>query len=116
MEGAIFGFIQQQNDPKYRAVQSGSGRDYWISRLRALAFSATWSTQWTLGPLSEASLGNVQLHQSPGFVDLVGTPVLGIGWMIGEDLTDRYIIMRLENRTANPTVLLLARAMNLSRC
>ena len=32
MEGAIFGFIQQQNDPRYREVAWGSGRDYWISR------------------------------------------------------------------------------------
>src|ERR1051325_1284875 len=40
MEGAIFGFIQQNNDPRYRLVEWGSGRDYWISRLRALSFSA----------------------------------------------------------------------------
>lgn len=45
LEGAIFGFIQQQNDPRYRYVMWGSGRDYWISRLRALSFSAIMSTQ-----------------------------------------------------------------------
>jgi hypothetical protein len=116
MEGAIFGFIQQNNDPRYRNVVWGSGRDYWISRLRALSFSAVMSTQWKMGPASEASLGNVQLHESPGFVDFVNTPTLGIGLMMGEDITDRYVITALENRTSNRVVLILARSfLNPSR-
>ena len=110
MEGAIFGFIQQRNDPRYRQVEWGSGRDYWISRLRALSFSAVMSMQWKIGPASEASLGNVQLHESPGFIDLVNTPTLGVCAMMGEDLADRYVIMALENRTANRVVLMLARS------
>ena len=56
-----------------------------FSRLRAMAFSAVWSTLWTLGPASESSLGNVQLHASPGVIDLTVTPTLGLGWAIGED-------------------------------
>jgi hypothetical protein len=109
-EGGIFGFIEQQNDPLYRQVEWGDGRIYWISRLRALAFSAIMSTQWTLGPASEASLGNVQLHASPGFIDLVNTPTLGIGEMMGEDMLDRYAIMPLENHTANPWFIMVARS------
>jgi hypothetical protein len=50
-----------------------------------MAFSAVWSTLWTLGPVSESSLGNVQLHASPGVIDLTVTPTLGLGWAIGED-------------------------------
>jgi hypothetical protein len=73
--------------------------------------AAIASTQWTLGPLSEASLGNVQLHSSPGFIDIVQTPTLGIMDMIGEDLIDRYFIIRLENHTANPWLLLTARSL-----
>ncbi|MFY9529350.1 MAG: hypothetical protein WBC04_11095 [Candidatus Acidiferrales bacterium] len=115
MEGAIFGYIQQHNDPRYRTVEWGSGRDYWISRLRALAFSAALSTQWTLGPFSENSLGNVNLHDSPGFVDLVATPALGIPWMMGEDILDRYVVFPVEKRTANRAVLLLVRLLNPSR-
>lgn len=111
LNGGIYGFIEQQNDPLYRNVQWGDGRIYWISRLRALAFSALASTQWTLGPLSEASLGNVQLHSSPGFIDLVQTPTLGVMEMMGEDLIDRYFILPLENRTANPWLLLAVRSL-----
>ncbi len=110
-EGGIFGFIEQQNDPRYRNVEWGDGRIYWMSRLRALAFSALWSTQWTLGPASEASLGNVQLHASPGFIDLVNTPLLGVGEMMGEDMLDRYFLMKLENHTANPWLLMVTRSL-----
>ena len=110
-EGAIFGFIEQQNDPLYRTVEWGDGRVYWISRLRALAFSTILSTQWTLGPVSEASLGNVQLHASPGFIDLVNTPLLGIGNMMGEDMLDRYVLTPVENHTANPYVIVVTRSL-----
>jgi hypothetical protein len=109
LEGAIFGFIQQQNDPRYRFVMWGSGRDYWISRLRALSFSAIMSTQWKIGPASEASLGNVQLHEPAGFTDLVITPTVGVVLMMGEDIADRYVITGLENRTSNIPLILLAR-------
>jgi hypothetical protein len=111
MEGAVFAFIQIENDPRYRSLRFGDGREYWISRLRALAFSTAWSTQWTLGPASESSLGNVQLYSSPGVVDLVGTPTLGVGWAIGEDFADRYVLERLERHTANRALLVVARSI-----
>src|SRR3981081_3360979 len=110
LEGSIFGFIQQNNDPRYRDVVWGSGRNYWISRLRALSFSAVMSTQWKIGPASEASLGNVQLHEGPGFADFANTPTIGICEMMGEDIADRYLITALENRTSNRMVLILARS------
>lgn len=116
LEGSIFGFIQQNNDPRYRNVAWGSGRDYWISRLRALSFSAVMSTQWKIGPAGEASLGNVQLHEPGGFVDFAGTPTFGICEMMVEDITDRYVITGLENRTSNRVVLMFARSfLNPSR-
>ena len=111
LNGGIYGFIEQQNDPLYRQVEWGDGRIYWMSRLRALAFCAAASTQWTLGPMSEASLGNVQLHASPGFIDLVNTPGLGIMEMMGEDMLDRYVVIPLENHTANPWLILAARSL-----
>jgi hypothetical protein len=111
MEGSVFGFIQQQNDPRYRAVQFGDGRAYWISKLHSLAFAAIWSTQWTAGPISENSLGNTNLYASPGFVDLTGTPTLGMGWMIGEDIVDRYPISWLETKTSNPYLLSVVRGL-----
>ena len=111
LNGGIYGFIEQNNDPLYRKVEWGDGRIYWMSRIRAMAFAAAASTQWTLGPMSEASLGNVQLHASPGFIDLVNTPGLGVMEMMGEDLLDRYVIIPVENHTANPWFILVCRTL-----
>ena len=111
LNGAIYGFIERQNDPLYRQVEWGDGHIYWMSLVRSVAFSAVGSTQWTLGPVSEASLGNVQLHASPGFIDLVTTPGLGVFVMMGEDMIDRYFIIPLENHTANPYLILVARSL-----
>jgi hypothetical protein len=110
IEGSVFGYIERQNDPKYRNVQWGDGRDYFLSLLRSLAYSAVWHTQWKIGPISEASIGNVMLHTSPGFITLADTPTLGTVAMIAEDAADRYLIMGLENRTANRLVISLARS------
>jgi hypothetical protein len=110
IEGSVFGFIERQNDPKYRNVQWGDGRDYFTSILRSMAYSAVWHTQWKIGPISEASIGNVMLHASPGFITLADTPTLGTVEMMGEDALDRYFIMGLENHTANRPILSLVRS------
>jgi hypothetical protein len=110
IEGSVFGYIERQNDPKYRNVQWGDGRDYFVSLLRSLAYSAVWHTQWKIGPISEASIGNVMLHASPGFITLTDTPTLGTVEMIAEDAADRYLIMGLENHTANRPLLALVRS------
>ncbi|HUL32410.1 MAG TPA: hypothetical protein VL128_00890 [Candidatus Eisenbacteria bacterium] len=110
IEGSVFGYILRQNDPKYRTVQLGDGRDYYVSLLRSMAFSALWHTQWKIGPASEASLGNVMLHASPGFITLVDTPTLGAITMLAEDAADRYVVMGLENRTSNRAAIILARS------
>jgi hypothetical protein len=110
VQGSLYGFMMRQNDPKYRDVQWGDGRDYWVSILRSLAFSAAAHTQWKIGPMSEASIGNVMLHSSPGFITLADTAPLGIVTMIGEDVLDRYLIIGLENRTTNRLVIALTRS------
>lgn len=110
LEGSIFGYILRQNDPKYANVQYGDGRDYYISLLRSMAYSAVWHTQWKIGPVSEASIGNVMLHASPGFITLVDTPTLGTVTMFAEDAADRYWVMELENHTTNRAVIILARS------
>jgi hypothetical protein len=110
LEGSIFGYIERQNDPKYSRVQWGDGREYFISILRSMAYSAVWHTQWKIGPASEASIGNVMLHASPGFITLANTPTFGTVEIIAEDAADRYLIMGLENRTANRVILVLARS------
>jgi hypothetical protein len=110
IEGSVFGFIERQNDPKYKLVQWGDGREYWVSMLRSMAFGAIWHTQWKIGPASEASIANVMLHASPGFITLVDTPTLGFCTMLAEDAADRYLIMGLENRTNNRAAIILARS------
>jgi len=81
-----------------------------MSLLHSLAYSAVWHTQWKIGPASEASIGNVMLHASPGFITLADTPTLGTVEMIGEDAADRYLIMGLENRTTNRVLIALTRS------
>lgn len=110
LQGAVAGYLFQANDPKYRAVEFGNNRDYWKSRLRAATYSFAYSTQFEIGPLSEASLGKVQsTYPQQGFVDHVATPMIGTLWMVGEDVLDRYVIRRLEGRTENPYLRMMAR-------
>src|SRR3954462_4916865 len=117
MMGAVTDFIFIQNDPRGRDLGFGNNRAYWMSRLRAMAFSAAYEVQWEVGPLSEASIGNngKSTYTSPtshhltngtGAVDFVMTPVAGTALAIGEDLIDRHIIWRLEGRTNNRFALL----------
>jgi hypothetical protein len=109
-QGAISGYIQVQNDPRYRRVEFGSSRDYWKSRFRALAWSAAYSTQFEIGPISEASLGNVQMKPgSAGVVDLVVTPAGGFALMIAEDALDRFVVKRVEKWTRRPVPRVLVR-------
>jgi hypothetical protein len=110
IEGSVFGYIERQNDPRYRNVQWGDGREYYMSLLHSLAYSAVWHTQWKIGPASEASIGNVMLHASPGFICLVDTPTLGTVAMMAEDAADRYLVTGLENRTTNRVLIGLARS------
>ena len=111
MEGAVAGFMFVQNDRKYRKVEYGANANYWRSRLRAAAFAWVYSEQFEIGPVSEASLGNIQsYYPAYGFVDHVVTPVIGLGWMVAEDALDRYVVKAIESRVSNPWVRILARS------
>ena len=105
MEGAVSGYIQIQNDPNGAKQQIGLSGDYWRSRLKAMAWAAVYSTQFEIGPLSEATIGHVgRDRRTQGSVDLVTTPTAGLGFILGEDLIDRHIIQPWE-RTHNNVVL-----------
>ncbi|MEO8132256.1 MAG: hypothetical protein ABI822_34485, partial [Bryobacteraceae bacterium] len=102
MQGAVSGFIWVQHDRDYRAAEFGRNRLYWKSRLRAAAFSAAYSSQFEIGPISEASIGQVQrIYPQQGLVDHVVTPLIGTGWMLTEDAIDKYVIRPLEARIPN---------------
>ena len=100
MQGSLFGFIQIQNDPKGMNLSFDNSNAYWRSRLKALAWSAAWSTQFEIGPVSQASIGNVGLHGKQTYVDLVVTPIGGFGWIVLEDFVDKNIIHMIERRTS----------------
>lgn len=54
IQGAMSGYIQVQNDPAGRILEFGD-EGYWRSRLRAFAWNAAYSTQFEMGPVSEAA-------------------------------------------------------------
>jgi hypothetical protein len=113
MEGGVAGFLWVAHDPKYRQAEFGRSSEYWKSRLRAMAYAAAFSLQFEIGPVSEASIGNVQ-DAAPGkngIVDWVITPTVGMLWMVGEDAMDMYVIKKLEVRTDSHFKRLVIRSM-----
>jgi len=89
MQGGVAGFICIQNDPSGTALEFEWSSHYWQTRLRALGWSALYSTQFELGPISEATIGNVgKKRGTGGFVDLVVTPTAGLGMIVLEDWLD----------------------------
>jgi hypothetical protein len=114
LEGAVFARTFLQNSPRSQVVIGKNSR-YWTSRLKALAWSAVWSTQLEIGPLSETSFGNQggftyvpdcgtltlclnnpKYPKPPtnntGWTDFVVTPLIGTAWVLGEDTIDKYIV------------------------
>lgn len=111
LEGSLVGFIQIHNDPKGMRQRFGKSGDYWRSRMKALAWSAAWSTQFEIGPVSQASIGNVGLHGKQTYVDLVVTPTVGLGLLVAEDALDKHLVKRIERRTDNYFVKIASRML-----
>ena len=111
MQGAFSGFIYVQNDPKARKQQFGVSGDYWRSRLKAMAWSAAWSTQFELGPISQASIGNVGLHGKQTWGDIVVTPTVGTAMLVGEDAIDRFVMRRIERVSNSFYIRIFARML-----
>lgn len=101
MQGSMTGFIYVQNSPREKSLQFGASRDYWQSRFKAMLWTAAWSTQFEIGPLSQASIGNVGLKGKQTWEDIVNTPTLGTAMLVAEDAADRFITQRIERRTDN---------------
>lgn len=122
MMGAVTGYMWLNNDPKSKKSDQEFNREYFKHRLRAMTFSAVYSTQFELGIISEASLGNVGLvpgtktASTMAYTDLVVTPTVGTLWLIGEDALDRYVVRPLESKTSNCFARLMLRSwLNPSR-
>ncbi|HEY9284260.1 MAG TPA: hypothetical protein VIP46_12470 [Pyrinomonadaceae bacterium] len=111
MQGSLLGFIWVQNDPKGKRARFGRSKAYWRSRAKAVAWSAAWSTQFEIGPVSQASIGNVGLHGKQTWVDVVITPAGGAVWLVAEDALDRFVVRRIERMTDNRLVRIAARML-----
>jgi len=113
--GDITNFLWIQNDPKGMTIEFSNTRPYWRSRLRAMAFSTVYSTEWKLGPIGESGVGHQGDHLSyddgrtrneTGFVSLVTTPVGGTVWTVAEDIIDKKVVRHLEDFNRNPFMLM----------
>lgn len=98
MQGGMTGFIFVQNHDRAKKQKFGESKQYWKDRFKAFVWSAAWSTNWELGPISQSSIGNVGMYGHQGYVDLVITPTVGTGWLLTEEALDRYVIRHLEMR------------------
>ncbi len=114
--GAISMDIFLQNDPRGMSFEAENSKRYWHSRLWALLWATVYSTEWKLGPISEASFGNTGLIQAfdknagkktngTGVVGLVVTPLGGWVWALGEDFVDLHLLKPGDQRTSNPLLL-----------
>jgi len=104
IHGAAAGYIWLDHERGAPVEISRSGR-YWASRGRAMAWAAAYSVQFEVGPLSEASIGNVGMDpETTGWVDHVVTPVGAFGWIVVEDALDRFLVKWVERHTRNPIV------------
>ena len=100
IHGAAAGYIWLDHEPGAPAEFGGPG--YWSSRGRATVFSAADSLQFELGPLSDASIGNVGMRpETTGWVDHVVTPAGAFGLIVAEDALDLYLVRWVEERVGN---------------
>jgi hypothetical protein len=101
IHGAAAGYIwldHERGAPQDLALS----KSYWASRGRATAWSAVYSLQFEIGPLSEASIGNVGMRpETTGWVDHVVTPAGAFGWIVAEDALDRYFVQWFEAHAQN---------------
>lgn len=110
IQGAASGYLWLNHDPRYWTTEFGVSRDYWMGRLRAMGFAWGFSEQFEVGLISEASIGQIQRYCCAyGFVDHVITPTAGLGWIVGEDIIDKYITRKIEDHIRNGAVRIVAR-------
>jgi hypothetical protein len=76
-----------------REGKATSKTQYFKQLGRAFVYTSIFSLQYEIGPMSEASIGNVGLNREDvGWVDLVWTPIGGVLWTMGEDAIDKYAL------------------------
>ncbi len=111
MQGALTGHIYVQNSPQALREQFSMSGKYWSTRMKAFLWTAAWSTQFELGPVSQASIGNVGLKGKQTYEDIVVTPIAGTMMLVAEDAIDRYFVKGIERGNNNFYVKVFARML-----
>jgi hypothetical protein len=84
-------------DQREQDYQGNGKAHYWKAMGRAFLFGTLFSLQFEIGPLSEASIGNVGLREGrTGWVDHVVTPIGSVVWTMYEDAVDKYVLTWIE--------------------
>jgi hypothetical protein len=101
IHGAAAGYVWLDHEP-HAPTEITTDRAYWSSRGRATAWAAAYSLQFEIGPLSEASIGNVGMRpETTGWVDHVVTPLGAFGLIVAEEALDRFLVKWIEARVRN---------------
>jgi hypothetical protein len=80
-----------------REPRNPSKSQYLKSIGKAFIYTALFSVQYEMGPMSEASIGNVGLNREDlGWNDYIWTPIGGVLWTMGEDAIDKYALSWLD--------------------
>jgi hypothetical protein len=91
-QGSTYAFIFADNHKRSNEYLLGWNKEYWNAKHKQFLFSLASTIQFEIGPISEASLGNVGINR-PGamtIIDFIVTPVVGTyGWSVLEDGIDR---------------------------
>ena len=102
IHGAAAGFVFLKHDPRSGKERFGLSSGYWKTRWRPTVFAALYSVQFEIGPISEASIGNVGMHpNTTGWVDYVVTPLGAMAFLVAEDAVDHYFVRWAEERISN---------------
>ncbi|MBX3292996.1 MAG: hypothetical protein KF881_08910 [Acidobacteria bacterium] len=104
LEGSAMARIYLNNDRQAGRVEFGKDARYWKTRAKAFLWATAWNVQFEIGPISEASIGNVgRVRHSNGkskmtWGDIVVTPTGGIALAIAEDAIDKYVLQQWIER------------------
>jgi len=80
-----------------REPRTTTAPQYFKALGRALIFTSICSIQYEMGPMSEASIGNVGLNPDDlGWNDYIWTPIGGVLWTMGEDAIDKYALAWID--------------------
>ncbi|RRA47767.1 hypothetical protein D1Y84_05145 [Acidipila sp. EB88] len=120
IQGAVSAYIEIQNSPSDARLEWGDP-GYTMSRFKGLLWATVFSTHEKIGPTGEAGIGNdggftygnqcfyhctsatfgpgtidTKYTNNTGWTDFVITPVVGMVWVVGEDVLDKKISDRLS--------------------